>query len=149
MMPQGTARTGPWTAGEIAYLHEHNRSMTTRQIAENLNRRFCRNRTTSAVSKKITKLGLRAFSYSADKNRTWLANAEYLREQREIRASIPDSVFMDARVASIYHLVDLKRAGFRQGHGELTIPRGEGITRYVSPTDNSYMGSAADACANA
>jgi hypothetical protein len=50
-------------------------------------------------------------------------------------------------VASVLELVDLKRAGFRYGHGELTIPTGEAVRSIQGPEPLSYCGSPAALCA--
>ena len=49
-------------------------------------------------------------------------------------------------VASVLALVDLKRAGFRYGHGELTIPTGEAVRSIRGPEPASYCGSPAELC---
>jgi hypothetical protein len=49
-------------------------------------------------------------------------------------------------VASILALVDLKRAGFRYGHGELSIPSGETVRSIHGPEPFSYCGSPAALC---
>jgi hypothetical protein len=50
-------------------------------------------------------------------------------------------------VASVLAVVDLKRAGFRYGHGELTIPTGEAVRSIRGPEPASYCGSPAELCA--
>jgi hypothetical protein len=50
-------------------------------------------------------------------------------------------------VASVLAVVDLKRAGFRYGHGELTIPTGEAVRPIRGPEPASYCGSPAELCA--
>jgi hypothetical protein len=50
-------------------------------------------------------------------------------------------------VASILALVDLKRAGFRYGHGELSIPSQETVRSIQGPEPFSYCGSPAALCA--
>jgi hypothetical protein len=50
-------------------------------------------------------------------------------------------------VASVLALVDLKRAGFRYGHGELPIPSGEAVRSISGPAVASYCGSPAELCA--
>jgi hypothetical protein len=141
------ACTGPWTQGEVEYLRENHDRLTVRELADNINRRFNRKRSPGAVKHKMFDLKLPR-AYSARENRTW-ENEKYLAEQRAMREAIPDTVHMDPRAASIWHLIDLKRAGHRQGHGELNIVPGEGLKRFISANSNSYLGSPADACASA
>jgi hypothetical protein len=147
-MPQGTACTSLWTCAEVEYLWENYERFTPAQLSENLNKRFRRNRTATAVRKKLATFNLKRLDYDPYANRSWEGFRQYLDEQREQRASIPDTVFTDARVASIYHLIDLKRAGHKQGHGELRIPNGEGLKRFATPANGSYMGSPAYECAS-
>jgi hypothetical protein len=104
----------PWTKADITYLREHRLKKTNTELGNVLGR------SGNAITRKLCDLGLqRVQGFKPPPEPEPPTPGPWLDSDPELHAHRIGNV-----VASILHLVDLKRAGFRGGHGELRRVRG-------------------------
>jgi hypothetical protein len=142
-MPQGVyVRQQGWSRLELTYLAENFLKENNTELMASLTREFGTLRTIGAIARMLSMRGLVRGMTKEQRLARRAAALEEVGDRPVVTAH------RDPRIASIMHLVDLKRAGFRQGHGEISNPGDGGLWRPSRENEpSSYLSSPAYACA--
>jgi hypothetical protein len=124
----------PWKAADDAFLRENYLAKNNTELGAHLKR------SENAVRQQLVRIGLIRPERTREEIAWCVRNNRFAE-----KPDVPKTVFRDPRAASIWHLVDLKRAGHSPRQTELTIPDEGTPTRFAVEVEYS-PGSPAAMC---